>query len=352
MSTDSAGFFDQAINEVERDGQGRPLIEQGDGTVRAYTRASGLGDYLTDDSFLTSWKLRYLAVGLGRRPDLAALCAIETYNTGFHEPPAAQKSASGKRLDGYIGRALDYMRIDERADHGSVVHGITETGYEGYVPINAIREKAAFYACLAKNQIVRLGSEMFTVNDELRVAGTFDHLMYHPVYGIFIGDTKNGRNSNNLGFSIQFANYANSDLYSWVDGVGWVRQTLEDYVATRFPEIWAKTGQINREVAVLFAVKDGECKTKDVDIVWGYDMACLAAEVRDARDAESGRVTMSKTVLKVAGKEAEKLIEPALIEWIETCDTVEMLRLLWQEHKEWWTPQLTNAAAARKEELT
>lgn len=348
MTTDSAGFFDEAVNEVERDGQGRPLIIQEAGGVKHYTRASGLGDYLTDDSFLTSWKMRYLAVALGRRRDLADLCAIETYNTGFFEPPAPEKSASGKRLDGYISRALDYMQIDVRADRGTVVHGVTEDGYEGFVPMAAIRERAAFFACLAKNKIVRLGSEMFTVNDDLRVAGTFDHLLYHPVLGIIIGDTKNGRNSNNLGFSIQFANYANSVLY-WPNGA---RMTLEDYVQSKFPEIWAKTGKINREVAVLFSVKDGECKTKDVDIVWGYDMACLAAEVRDARESESGRVVMSKEVKKVAGKEAKDLIEPALIEWIQECDSVEMIRILWHEYKDYWTPQLTNAATERKAELS
>jgi hypothetical protein len=61
---------------------------------------------------------------------------------------------------------------------------------------------------------------------------------------------------------------------------------------------------------------------------------------------------MSKTVLKVAGKEAEKTIEPALLEWIATCNSVEMLRVLWHEYKDYWTPQLTNAAAARKGDLT
>jgi hypothetical protein len=348
VSSDSAGFFDEAVNEVQRDTQGRPLIIQEAGGVKHYTRASGLGDYLTDDSFLTSWKMRYLAVALGRRRDLADLCAIETYNTGFFEPPQPEKAASGRRLDGYIARALDYLQIDVRADRGTVVHGITETGYDGYVPTVAIRERAAFAACLAKNRIVRLGSEMFTVNDDLRVAGTFDHLMWSDELGIFIGDTKNGRNSNNLGFSIQFANYANSVLY-WPNGA---RMSLEDYVQSKFPEIWAKTGKINREVAVLFSVKDGECKTKDVDIVWGYDMACLAAEVRDARESESGRVKMSKTVKKVAGKEAEGLIEPALLEWIEGCDSVEMLRVLWHDYKEFWTPTLTNAATERKDQLS
>lgn len=346
----TTGFFEEALAEegiLERDKQDRPLIKQEQGGIKAYSRASQLGDYLTDQAFLEEWHMCNLAVALGRRRDLADLCAVEPYTTGFNEPAAPIKSASKKRLLGYIERALDHVAIDERADRGTVVHHVTEMGYEGYVPHTVIRERAAFAACLAKNRIVRLGSEMFTCNDELRVAGTFDHLMWSEKLGIFIGDTKNGRNSNNLGFSIQFANYANSVLY-WPNGA---RMSLEDYVASRFPEIWAKTGKINRDVAILFSVKDGECKTKDVDIAWGYEMAKLAASVRDARDAESGRVKMSKTVLKVAGKEAEKTIEPALLEWISTCNSVEMLRVLWREYKDYWTPQLTNAATERAEEL-
>ena len=346
----SGAFFVAAEEEVERHrSTGEPLIITPSGKKLYYTRASSLGDYLTDQAFLTDWKLCNLAVALGRRRDLADLAAVEVYNTGLNEPEASVKSASKKRLMKVIQRALDYVAIDERADRGTVVHNITETGYDSYIPHSVILERATFMACLAKNKIVRLGSEMFTVNDELQVAGTFDHLIYHPVLGIMIADTKNGRNDNNLGFSIQFADYANSVLY-WPNGA---RMSLEDYVASRFPDIWELAGRkINREVAILFSVKDRECKTKEVDIAWGYEMAQLAAQVRDARRAESGRVTMSKEVEKVAGNEAKDLIESALIEWIGTCNSVEMLKVLWQEYKEYWTPQLTNAAAARKAELS
>lgn len=347
-------FFAESDGVVERDKGGQPYIKQADGSQRAYTRASSLGDYLTDQEFLISWKLCNLAVALGRRRDLADLAAVEPYNTGFSEPPAAVKSASKKRLMSLIDRALDYVEIDVRADRGTVVHHVTEVDrrlvdYAGYVPTTVIKEQASFRHCLIKNKIQRLGSELFTVNDPLRVAGTFDHLLYRDDLGVFIGDTKNGRNDNALGFGIQFANYANSVLYYWVDGVGWVRMTLEEYVKTRFgiPE-----DQINRETAVLFSVKDGECKPKDVDITWGYEMAQLAAAVRDARNSEAGRVKMSKTVLKVAGKEAKGLIEAALIEWIGTCNSVEMLAVLWREYKDDWTPACTNAATERKAVLS
>lgn len=344
--SDPGSFFEEADTEVERDKGGQPyIIQPGSTQTKAYTRASGLADFVTDNEFLKAWHMRNLAVALGRRRDLANLAAVEPYNTGLREPPQAIKSASAKKLDTIIARSLDYIAIDERADHGSVVHHVTETEndlseYAGYVPMDVIAERAAFLACLAKNKIRRLGSEMFTVNDPLRVAGTFDHLLWHEDLGVFIGDTKNGRNANNLGFSIQFANYANSVMY-WPNGA---RMTLEEYVLSRF----GITDPINREVAVLFSVRDGECKTKDVDIKWGYEMCQLAAAVRDARGSEAGRVKMSKTILKVAGKEAKAVVEPALVEWIGTCNSVEMLGELWREYKEEWTPACTNAATERK----
>jgi hypothetical protein len=340
-------FFETTDSEVERDKGGQPyiILPDGSGKTKAYTRASGLGDFVTDNEFLKAWHMRNLAVALGRRRDLANLAAVEPYNTGLHEPPQAIKSASAKKLDVVIARALDYVAIDERADHGSVVHHVTETEkdlspYTGHVPMDVIRERAVFLKCLAKNKVRRLGSEMFTVQDEIRVAGTFDHLLWHNDLGVFIGDTKNGRNANNLGFSIQFADYANSVMY-WPNGA---RMTLEEYVKARF----GITDPINREVAVLFSVRDGECKTKDVDITWGWEMCKLAAAVRDARGSEAGRVKMSKTILKVAGKEAQSEIEPALIEWIGTCNSPEMLGELWREYKEEWTPACTNAATERK----
>lgn len=343
MSSDSGGFFDD-VEEVDRDGQGRPLIKQDDGSVKAYTRASGLGDYLTDDSFVMTWRLRYLAVGLGRRPDLADLCAVEPYNTGFAEPEQRIKSASAKRLDGYIARALDHVLIDERADRGSVVHAVTEDGYDQYVPIAAIGDAASFHLFLALNSIERLGSEVFTVNDDLRVAGTFDHLFYIPEIGICIGDTKNGRNQNNLGFSVQFANYANSEVYDAETGQ---RTTLEDFVAAKGYD----PSLIRRDIALLLSVKQNETKPSWVDIVWGYDMACLAAEIRDARESESGKVLQAKDLKHAKGKIAREHVEQAVIARLETAPSVDVLKKIWTTHQKIWTPAMTNAAAARKGEL-
>lgn len=340
--TGSGGFFADADAEVERTGDGRPKILQPDGKRIPYTRASGLGDFVADAGFLLAWKMRYLAIGLGRRPDLADMCAVETYTTGFDENPKT-KGPSARRLDGIIARALDYMKIDERADRGTVVHAVTETGYDGYVPIAAIGEAASFHLFLALNSIERLGSELFTVNDELRVAGTFDHLFYIPDVGIVIGDTKNGRNSNPIGFGIQFANYANSVLY---DQATDQRLSLEDYVAS----LGYDPADIRRDIALLLSVKENETKPSWVNIEWGYEMAKLAAQVRDARDSTAGKIGQCKDLKHGKGKLAKEAVEQAIIDRLLTAETPEILTNIWRTHKAIWTPAMTNAAAERKAE--
>lgn len=345
-------FDDYDPNEVQRTNAGEPLIKQVDGSLKAYTRASSLGDYLTDNAFLETWHLRNLAVALGRRRDLADLCAVEPYTTGFNEPPQAIKSASGRILDSLIARALDAVAIQERADRGTVVHQVTETGYDGFIPVSVIGEEAAFQEFIKVNKIVRLGSEIFTVNDNLRVAGTFDHLWYVPeLESIVIGDTKNGRNANNLGFSIQFANYANSFVYDPATGH---RTSLELFSTC----VWAELGlegdtpPINRDVALLLSVKENQAKVSEVDVKWGYEQAQLAAEVRDARGSEAGKVLMSKRVKSVKGVAAKKLAASAVEERIKTAPSVGELTAIWNQHKDIWTTSMTNAAAARKGELT
>lgn len=357
MSDDSAGFFDDAEVTVQRDASDRPLIKQPDGTTKAYTRASQLGDYLTDQEFLIEWKLCNLAVALGRRRDLADLAAVEPYTTGFAEPEQRVKSVSKKRLLGYIRRALDSVMIDERADRGTVVHHVTETGYEGFIPITVIGEEAVFQEFIRVNEIIRLGSEIFCVNDVLQVAGTFDHLWYVPALeSVVIGDTKNGRNQNNLGFSCQFANYANSVVYDPKTGK---RMTLEEFAFKQMVAIGflnedegEKMPPINRKVALLLSVKENQAKVSEVDVEWGYEQCWRAADVRDARGTESGRVLQSKIVKSVKGKTAKEIAQAAVEERIKTSPSVGELRSIWDTHKNIWTPALTNAAAARKGELT
>lgn len=339
--TDTDGFFDDADsldNEVERQ-NGEPLILQADGRRIAYTRASSLGDFITDTQFLRKWELRYLARQMGKNEDLAAMAGLETYSTGFDED-AVTKSASGKRLDSIIERAFERGRMHERADYGTVVHALTEPGNEGYEPVRAAADVQAFWEFIELNDIKILGTELFVVNDELRTAGTFDHLIWHEKYGACIADKKTGRNINGLGFSVQFGTYSRARLYNVKTGERTVLETLTD-------------GEpINQEWAILFEVHDGMCRARRVPIGddKGYKAARLAAEIRDARKWNA-MANIDKTFKTVQGSEVR---ERGIIRRINEARFPEEILAVWYQWgangNEAWTSKITAAAKAKKEQ--
>lgn len=337
MSDDGDGFFDDDLsNEVDRDNSGAPLIIQPDGSRLAYTRASSLGDYLVDTQFLQIWEKRYLARQMGKHEDLAALAGLETYSTGFDED-SVTKSASGKRLDSLIARAFDRGRMHERADYGTVVHALTEPGNEGYAPVRAAADVQAFWEFIELNEIEILGTEIFVVNDELKTAGTFDHLVRTKQYGVCIADKKTGRNINGLGFSVQFATYSRASGYDVATGA---RSSLQVEYADDEP--------INQEWAVLFEVHDGKCLARKVPISdeRGYAAARLAAQVRDARKWNA-MANIDKSFKQVKGDDVR---ERGIIRRVNEARFPEELLALWyQWGKTAWTDEITAAARAKKE---
>jgi hypothetical protein len=337
--TDTDGFFDDADsldNEVERQ-NGEPLILQADGSRVAYTRASSLGDYISDNQFLRAWELRYLARQLGKNEDLAALAGLETYSTGFDED-SVTKSASGKRLDSIIQRAFDRGRMSERADYGTVIHALTEPGNEGYEPVRAAADVQAFWEFGELNDIKILGTELFVVNDELRTAGTFDHLIWHEKYGPAIADKKTGRNINGLGFSVQFATYSRARIYDVKTGERIALESLTN-------------GEpINQQWAILFEVHDGMARARRVPISddRGYAAARLAAEVRDARKWNA-MANIDKNFKTVKGDEVR---QRGIIRRINESRFPEELLAIWYQWgngKDSWNAELTAAAKAKKE---
>lgn len=334
MSDDTAGFFDDIENEVERQ-NGQPLIIQADGSRIAYTRASGLGDFLAKTEHLRTWELRYLARQMGKNEDLAGLAGLETYSTGFDED-SVTKSASGKRLDSIIARAFDRGRMHERADYGTVTHALTEPGNEGYEPVRFAADVQAFWEHVEENDIKIGATEVFVVNDELRVAGTFDHLVWTEQYGWTIADKKTGRNINGLGFCCQFAPYSRGKVYDVKTGE---RTDLTQFTGGE---------PINLEWALLFEVHDGMCRTRRVPIGddKGYKAARAAAEVRDMQKWNA-LANIDKAFKTTKGDDVR---ERGIIRRINEARFPEELMAIWyQWGKTAWSDEITAAGKAKKE---
>lgn len=277
-------FFAPAPGEALRTPSGKPLLVprglEGKGIRADYSRASGLAEFIEESAHIHRWEMRYLAKAMGQNEDLAALAAVETYSTGIKDAVfGREKSASGRRLDSIIERALDRVRLHEKADRGTAVHAATEPGG---VELEQVPERLrgavkAFWESVRVNAIDLVDTEAFTANDTTMSAGTFDHLVRVPGHPLLtdyvIADKKTGRFSP-FEWTVQLSSYANGDRYD-----------LETDTRPEWP------GPINKKWGLVWQI-DCEPKTPDdqrvklhiIDLEFGWEMAQLAAKVRDAHE--------------------------------------------------------------------
>lgn len=252
-------------------------IDPESGIRSDYTRASYMADFIEDKSHIHKWEMRYLCKAMGQNEDLAALAAVERYSTGVTEATVGRdKSASGKRLDAIIGRALDRVRIHEKADRGTAVHGSTEPG--GPAGVERLRPASDAFREINRRELIRIiGTEVFTANDTIMASGTFDHLVRvpgHPLLTDYVVADKKTGSFDPFSWCVQIATYANGEPYNldtdrrtgWPEGLnGWPNVINKD---------WGLVWQIDAETA--------EVKLWIIDIAFGWEMAQLAAQVRDA----------------------------------------------------------------------
>lgn len=345
---DIADFVSEFLEEERPPRKnGQPLliprgVEVHDDNRVAYSRASGLADHLEDFSFLWKWKMRGLAKGLADSMDLIRLIAAETYTTGFAEDEAANRAA-GRRIDEVIERAMDRSGTDQKADYGTAIHARTEPGNEGTDPDEKQRiDVAACWELWRELGVVHLGTEIFTACDELRSAGTFDHLSYVPTLGIIVTDKKTSSKAKQ-NYDVQLGGYSRSDVYNPQDDS---RMTLEEYVESQG---W-NPALLNRSVGLIWWVKDGRTQARLLDLDNGYRWAQVAATLRDERRPQASRVAkdVTKSLLKAVSEQRD-----GLLRGIQDASNVEELTELWSNPaaRAIWTDTHTAAARSRKEEL-
>ena len=332
--TISESFFEDNIGRggVRRDRAGNALLLPRGSTIRAaYTSASGLADFISDKEHIHRWKMRNLAKGMGQSPDLCLLAASEVYSTGFDGPVGKEKSASGRALDGYIARALDRVVIDEKADYGTAVHAWTEPGNnEPVVGEKAMADVGSFWAKVSELGIKILDTELFVANDAIMAAGTLDHLCWVAGYGWVICDKKTGKRGD---FGIQFSTYAFGEPYNRLDDT---RETFEETFGIT----------LNREVGLVFAIKDGETHIEEVDLIQGWEDAQTAAAARDY-DAKRIVATDAEPTIRRALKREREALRLAMRGAVD----YDALLDLHRQNKHIWNDDLTAEAQRCKEAL-
>jgi len=280
----SADPFDIDVELPRRDQYKRPrLIPAGGGERVSFTRASTMANYLADQSGIHTWQKRLLAVGMGLREDLAARAAALPRP---HAERCDKKSLTRKQInedkatnaiiDELIESALESAGATYKANHGNAIHSLTEPDADSdAVPVRMEADVASYFARLDNDGITTLATEVFVVNDTLTAAGTFDHLVRHPEYGIVVLDKKTGQvDGKDLQFAIQLATYAGAMVY---DVITDERAPLESLTGGE---------PINRDVGIVAHIPLGAGRTDlyRIDLTQGFER--LATHVRTARSVK------------------------------------------------------------------
>lgn len=181
--------------DAEYDRFGRYLLpDPVTGEVTSYTRATTLAGTLDDRWALEAWKMRMVALGLGKRPDLLALVATA------HDPHDTDKSM----INDACQRALEAAGGTERRDLGTALHALTHS-YDRGDPavvepgrvVESLRPGLAAYAAAMRTYGLEVAPdyvERKTVVPGWGVAGTVDRCMVRDTEGkVRVLDIKTGR---------------------------------------------------------------------------------------------------------------------------------------------------------------
>jgi len=238
------------VTEPKRDNFGRPLIiPPGGGAPVAYRRCTTFIDVLADRSALERWKQRKTAIGLAARKDL--LLRVQTSKN------------DNKTLDKVCEWALQAAGSDSSANIGTAIHELTEQIDRGETPEipEAFAKDIQAYLHAVKHMTMA-AIEVFVVNDDLKVGGTFDRIVVVGRDRI-VADLKTGSITFDAGkIAMQLAVYANSHEYNIETGE---RTPLN----------------VNLEHGNVIHLPQGEgrCSILDADLVEGWVGAQLAADV-------------------------------------------------------------------------
>lgn len=292
--------------KVERDRWGRPLVKPVEGGKQVpYRRCTKYIAVLEDRYLLERWQQRQVATGLAARPDLVLKAA----------------SAAGDKttLDQVTDAAQEAAKSSAAATTGTALHAITEQldrGQEVVVPPGFQPDLDAYRQATTDLTMTEL--EVFVVNDQLKVGGTFDRIVEHAGRR-YIADIKTGRIDYAYAeISMQLAIYAGARRYRPDTG------TREDLGVERD---WG--------LVIHLPAGAGECTVWWCNLAEGRQGVEIARQVWAWRDRRHAF--------------ARKFL-PLTVQ-VEQADSVDLLEHLWTRHRAVWTDELTAAAAARKQQL-
>lgn len=338
--------FKKAMKPVERDRWSRPLIHPIDGgTPIAYKRVTTFVGCVEDTYNLEQWKMRQVAIGLGKRSDL--VLGIKGLSDPNNDPDEK------KALNGFCKQATEAAEAGSAATRGTAVHSFTEMIDRGQaLPDGLDQVTLAMLEAYreATKELKFTFIEQFLVNDRLQAAGTADR--FAKVKGkseLIVADLKTMQTLDfgSLKIAMQMALYARSYIYD--------PNTYE-----RKPTGADLLRGLIIHLPMVERVEDARCELYWIDLVRGWEGVLVAKQIHDLRKLKRKDLTEPfegkppadsiGTERTKAGKAAEA-DRTALIYRIKDAPTADMIRALWEEHQNSWDDELTEIAKVAIAEL-
>ncbi|HEU0067823.1 MAG TPA: hypothetical protein VFQ26_01000 [Nitrospiraceae bacterium] len=208
---------DQAPTDFRR-ANGAPLVRSLDGAKwLRYSRPSGFGHDLDDESALTIWKIDRAMEGVATTPSLAASIAAHV---------GERDGKQGERRE----KAINLGKGEEAADLGTALHAMahrleSDPGFRAPEPHSS--DLAAYLGAIDAAGLESTHIEVNVCSDRWKAAGTTDRIYRTrrelrlpdgstiPPGTSFIGDLKTGKrlDYNLPGFAIQLAIYCDGCFY-------------------------------------------------------------------------------------------------------------------------------------------
>lgn len=294
-------FAPPAPSEVPRDGYDRPMIvPKSGGKPQAFARASSFIDSIEDKSALGDWQKRMVILGAAQKPTL-----LEGLTEVNAETPEGKKVLM-QRAESAIAQAGAH----EKSKLGTRYHELTELVDRGEplppLTIDVLEDMQAYM--LAMSHLTPVHREVFTVCEELSVAGTPDGVCWYEGYGppgtewankivrwLLITDLKTGRiDYGGLKMPAQLAIYSRSDKYDpaflphpdrkgdpkrwdkWKKGL-----VYEEEIAPAYQSL----GPVNQDWGLILNLipGSGQCKLHWADLNLGWEAAKFAVQIRAMR---------------------------------------------------------------------
>lgn len=268
---------------IKRDWQDRPWISTDGGPLRyeegrkspvnavAYQRISTFAEILDDKKGLLDWAAANAAIGVVRD---AAIYAQLAHLSSAHRDPWNVPEAKAA-LKPLVARAQQVAGGDDAAGMGTAFHGLAELIDRGaepeFVPPPMIPWLSEYRTTMAEWEV--LDTEVFVVVEDLQVAGSGDRLLRHRKTGrVVAADIKTGKSdpAYPLKVTVQVAAVAHGERYDQQTGT---RTPLH-------PDI-----DLDHGLLIHAPIRHGEprCVLYPLDLKVGWDLARLAADVRQAR---------------------------------------------------------------------